>query len=363
MIKLLLAAALVAQGIATSANAQARGRAQNRAAGDIRITRAVYGAKQGSADVTPVVTSLAQPGLDEFYAAPRWLELDPAVNQGKHLVIFYEYRGEPRVLTTTEFGAVSHTILIEHADPETRRQAVANDTSRAVALVHAYYGWGRTFQDVTTRVSQIIRPASGPVIVSDSAMMLRPTQVGETLIITYSYRGARNTLTVRSGERVTYEALASYAENGGHAQGYSASPPAWLQDATPAVARAPGNPGPGSGRAGRRELGIVELLKASAELEEIGGRDKTAAVIKALAATKSALADAQLEIGYPYPPPTEPRPKALGPSTVARLANAARSLTAALDYFSAANPGRGRAAGATKARTIAAINEALAALR
>src|SRR5687768_13831617 len=82
---------------------------------EIRVTSAIYGAAQGSADVTPVVTRLVKPELTEFYAAPMWLEVDPAVGQTKQLVVFYEYRGEPRVLTTAEPGAVSYAILVERA--------------------------------------------------------------------------------------------------------------------------------------------------------------------------------------------------------------------------------------------------------
>ena len=90
---------------------------------DVRITSAIYGSAAGSADVTPVVRALVRADHDEFYAAPHWLQVDPAVGQTKELVVTYEYRGTTHVLTTPEPGPVSSRSLAEEADPALRPTA------------------------------------------------------------------------------------------------------------------------------------------------------------------------------------------------------------------------------------------------
>jgi hypothetical protein len=113
----------------------------------------------------------------------------------------------------------------------------------------------------------------------------------------------------------------------------------------------------------RRELAIDDLLLAVVELEAIDARDRPGAVATALAATKNAVADAQVNLGYPYPPAGTPRPDAAKGSTTVHRAIAGQSLKAALAHFSEANPARGRAAQVAMTRCLAEINEALAALR
>jgi hypothetical protein len=117
-------------------------------------------------------------------------------------------------------------------------------------------------------------------------------------------------------------------------------------------------------------------LRALAELEAASRLDAGAAANTALAATKVAVTAAQENIGYPYPPATSSPPKTQGTSAAANLSNAVRSLMTARDQLTAANagpgpgPARGRgraaanaAAAAAMTRCLAAISEALAALR
>ncbi len=358
MMKPLLAVALIAQSFATFDVAQA----QNTQPADVHITRAVYGATRGSADVTAAVTLLARPGLDEFYATPRWLGVDPAVGVMKDLVIFYEYRGEPHVLTMQELGAVSHTILVERADPATRRRPIAAGADTGVVILRAYYGEGREFQEVTNLTRQAIRQAGDPIFIGATMMRQSPSP-DDNLIITYSYQGIRNTWSAWSGARISYGALAAYAKSEGQAHRYSDAPPAWLQSAQPSPPGARGTAGPGSGPAPRREAGIFELVKAVAELEAIAANERSPAVTSALTSTKKALADAQENIGYPYPPASSPPPQAQGSSTADHLSNTVRSLRAALDQLNAANAGRGRGAAASMTQCKAEINESLATLR
>jgi hypothetical protein len=79
--KPLLAAMLVAYGLGNPAAPAAQAKPPD----DIRITSAIFGMRDGSADVTPMVVHLSKPGLEEFYAAPFWLEVDPVVGQNKTL--------------------------------------------------------------------------------------------------------------------------------------------------------------------------------------------------------------------------------------------------------------------------------------
>ena len=353
MTTLLLAALLVAQSTAASGSAQA----QNKPEDDLRITRAVFGASQKSADVTPVVTRLVQQGIDEFYVASKWLNADPAPGQTKNLVVFYEYGGKPHVLTTTELSAVSMMILMEHADSTLRRRPSAT-AGTGVFILHAYYGQGRNFQEVTTLAREMTRPSGAALVLSDSVMKLRPTPANEALIVTYFYRGTRNTWVGWPGSKISHTALGAHAEAGGQARTYLHSPPAWLQDGQPEAALAAGG-----GRASRRELAIFQLLRAVAELEAIPAGERTENVTTALASAKTAVTEAQVNIGYEYPPADSPRPQAAQVSNATHISNAVRSLTGALTELNLANPGRGRGAAASMTRLTAAINAALTAIR
>ncbi len=349
---------LVGVFVALTIASAARAHAQDTPVADIRITRAIYGAAEGSADVTPVVTALAQPGLDDFYAAPKWLEVDPAVGTTKNLVIFYEYRGEPHVLTTREDNAISHTILVEHADPATRRRPVPNDSG--IVLIHAWYGQSRQFQDVTTLAGALIRRGAGAVDITDAALLPRATAGNKVLMLNYSFNGVRNTWTGWVGTRISYDALVLHAQSGGQSRTESDAPPAWLQDAHPKTAVAPRGADPGD--APHRESGVSALLEATAELEAIPASSRSAAATAALTATTKALAIARGSLGHPFPPPGTPPQKARGTSTDGRLANAVQALTTALEQFSAANPGRGDPAIVDMIVARADVTEALVAL-
>ena len=132
-----------------------------------------------------------------------------------------------------------------------------------------------------------------------------------------------------------------------------------MKDARPDPPRQPGDPGPGVGRAPRREAGISELLKALAELDAIPADQRRDAVTRAIALTRSALAYAQRNIGYPFPSPTaQPvEPRRLPASE--HVAGATASLNRALNQLSAAGPGRGAV---FLTRALAEIKAALAEL-
>lgn len=332
---------------------------QDAADAPLRVTSAIYGSAAGSVDVTPIVRLLARPDLDEFYVAPQWLQVDPSVGQTKQLVVFYEYRGAPHVISTVEPGALSYRILLEEADSSLRTAATASRDETA-SIVTAYYGIGASFSLVTARARELIRPESEPLVVDGPILGVRPGATNGVLILTYLYRGGRHTLVVWRGGRVNYSGLTTYAA-AGIASDRSNVAPAWIASAKPDPPRAPGTTGPGVGRAPRRELGISELLKASTELQAITPADRSPAVGRALTSIGIALESAQRDMGYPYPPPGSPRPQADTAGPAAHIALAIHSLTIALDQFGAATPGRRGGRGDLPA-TLSRIKEALGLL-
>jgi len=324
----------------------------------IRITSAIYGGPEGSADVTPVVGTLLRPDLNEFYASPQWLKVDPSVGQTKQLVISYEYRGEPHVFTTTEPSGVSHRMLLEAADPSLRPARVGNPSDPAV-IVAAYYGLGARFDQVTERAREVIRPGHEPIVVDGPVLGLRPAAANAVLILTFVQMGVRQTAVIWRGSRVSIDALVLPTSLDGSGL-YSRVAPAWVSAARPDPPREPTVTGPGAGRSPRREVGISELFKAAGEFQAIPAYERSAGVTSALALVESALESARRDIGYPYPPSSQ-LPPAVAAAPAVHVAAAVRALNAAVTQFAAANPGR-RGGGTLLAETLARIRGALAAL-
>jgi hypothetical protein len=177
-----------------------------------------------------------------------------------------------------------------------------------------------------------------PFVVDDFVLELRPTAGANVLAITYVYEGRRYSLAAWRGQRVDAARLVRHATISG---GERVPPPAWIKTARPDPPLPPGTPGPGSGRAPRREIAIAELIKAVAELQSIPAGERSPAQTRALTLTQSALANAQRNIGYPFPAPGSPAVEARGASTAERVANAMAALTRALNNLGAAGPGRG----------------------
>jgi hypothetical protein len=349
---MLLATVLVTQAVGHPATPTT----QTTPMDDLRITSAIFGTREGSADVTPIVVSLTQPGLDEFYAAPYWLEVDPVVGQNKTLVVSFEYLGTPHVVSVTEPAAVSRAMLREHTGFRPMGPGVVPDGKGPVVL-SAFYGRGRTYAPAVARVRELLRAGSEPFVVDDVVMEMRPTAAANVLVMTYEYRGRHHSLVAWQGERIGVDRLMAHAARA--VEAHADAVPAWVKDARPDPPREPGTPGPGVGRAPRREVAISELMKALAELEAIPVTDRRDVVARAIPLTRSALANAQRNIGYPFPlpgtSPFVPRPG----SAAEHVAGAKASLTRALGQLSAAGPGRGSA---FLARALDEIKAALAAL-
>jgi hypothetical protein len=177
-----------------------------------------------------------------------------------------------------------------------------------------------------------------PFVVDDVVLELRPTAGANVLAITYVYEGRRYSLAAWRGQRVDAGRLVRHAAISGAER---TPPPEWVKTARPDPPLPPGTPGPGSGRAPRREIAIAELIKAVAELQAIPTGERTAAQTRATSLTQSALANAQRNIGYPFPAPGSPAVEARGASTDERVAIATTALHRALNNLGAAGPGRG----------------------
>jgi hypothetical protein len=349
----LAATMLVAQGIGLPSTPAATQKQPD----DLRITSAIFGTREASADVTPMVASLTKPGLDEFYAAPYWLEVDPVVGQNKTLVVSYEYRGTAHVLTATEPAAVSRATLLEHAGATPARLPAAGAAGQGPVILSAFYGRGRTYAPAAARVRALLQAGPAPFVVDDGVMEMRPTASPNVLVMTYMYDGRHHSLVAWAGERVGLDRLVAHATR--PAEPHADIAPAWVQAARPDPPRQPGTPGPGVGRAPRRELAISELIKALAELEAIPTRDRNGAVARAIPLTRSALANAQRNIGYVFPQPGSPPFVPRAAAAAEHVANARASLARALGQLGAAGPGRGSA---FLARSVSEIKSTLAEL-
>ena len=309
----------------------------------IRVISAIYGAGGGSADVTPVVARAIRSGTDELYAAPFWLEVDPAPGATKSLVVFYENQCEENVFAATEPDPISQTILAANmANSRVTLPAVSSQDGEELTIVQAFYGLGSRFTQITPRLRQLIKPDTPPITVDD-ATLDRGTG-SKVLIVTYTYKGARVTMTAFGGSRLSYFNLVTNADE---VLNFGLRPvelPEWLPSAQPDPPREPGTRGPGAGQSPHKEVAIVNLLKAIAELEAIEPPERTAAirVQDVTSKLKQAIAEVQTNLGYAYPPASDKPVVSFLRSAAAelRLRNAIRFVNLAVIQLNASNPGR-----------------------
>jgi hypothetical protein len=309
---------------------------------DIQILSAIFGADEGSADVTPIVSKWVKPELDEVLAVPKWLEVDPAVSQLKNLVISYLYQCEEHLVSLNEAEAISYAILAKHADP--RLRPLPASTTRPGAddlnIVVAYYGTGAQYNAVTARARELLRTGSPEFVIDDATFNTNANNTFRQLIVTYLYKGNRYTFSSAKGAPISYDMLIAYAESEDFEDRYSSEPPPWVQNAEPFSPRNPGDPGPGFGQSPRKELGIATMMKALMELRAIGERERTRDIGAVISFIEQALADVHASMNYKYPSPSSmPILPAVRPaSRPARLASASKALRTALHQLSSANP-------------------------
>jgi hypothetical protein len=305
---------------------------------DVVILSAIFGSDTGAADVTPIVRQWMKPGTGDLYAAPRWLEVDPAVSEGKSLVISYLYQCEEYRLTVAEPGPVSYKILVEHADPRLR-PFPAESAAPELKVLEAHYGSGTQFRVVTPRVRELVATGD-PVQIEDATLNVTLNAgSGKQLIVSYTYRGIPATFITRSGQELSSAQLVNHAQVemlGARASGA----PSWLEDAEPFAPREPGDPGPGFGTAVRRELAIAYLMKALEELKALAPADVSRNVVNIRALIQQAVADTQTGMNYRYPSATgAPIVSPVRAGVKADLmGKASRALKTALSQLANANP-------------------------
>jgi len=306
--------------IITAATPATPGGFQNTNASDLKIISAVFGAKEGSIDLTSVVSDLVKPGMNEFFATPKWLHFDPARTFDKDLSIVYEFRSERKTFTVPEKGAVSYAILAEHAQPSELAAPLDIRQDSPLKIIVAYFGVGGTFVEVTPRASALIYPGADEFVANSSSMEVNilPNWTKD-LIITYEFEGKRrNFFTPNYGDhRVSYDLLVENARTNGMATIHSSVAPDWLASSRPmsiADAAAFAVPAPAvtaterlaqenanspnpraPGRAPRIEAAITALLSAQDMI-------RNDSLPLAIADIQSALTNARATIAYVFPP-------------------------------------------------------------
>jgi hypothetical protein len=265
----------------------------------LQIISAIFGNRQGAADVTPMARKMIKPELAEIYATPAWLEVDPAAFTHKELTVSYLFRCADYTFTTREAGAVSYAMLVQNADPSRRAPATGNGDFRVLS---AYYTAGSHYDNITPRIQELATPNRDPfdvAVATQGSLTFKP-RGRSYLIVTYLLEGRRATLAVNPylAPKLSYEWLAAFAK---YSSGVGAVVPNWLAEAQPYSPREPGDPGPGFGKEPEREIGIAALLKAHAELKALAPEDSTSKVAHAISAIERALALAQTNYVYPSP--------------------------------------------------------------
>jgi hypothetical protein len=306
---------------------------------DVNILSAIFGANDGSADVTPMVRKWMKPDAGNLYAAPNWLEVDPAVSQAKNLVISYLYQCEEHRLTVIEPWPVNYNILVEHADPRLRPSPAASANAE-LKVLEAYYGNGNQFRTVTPRVRELLA-AGNPVLIDDASLNVNVNSTWKQLLVAYSYKGIPSTYIALTGRQLSSAELVTNAEAEMLRSGMSEAPP-WFKEADPFAPREPGDPGPGYGTAVSREVAIAHLLKALAQLKALAPADTNRNVLNIMSLIEQGIADVRVGMNYRYPPASSaPLFLPIRPDTKSVLmGNAARSMTVALNRLANANPGQ-----------------------
>lgn len=110
----------------------------------INVIDAVWGSKEGSIDVTPIVTTLTSPPLNIFTIAANSATLgDPSPGIHKHLTVRY----------MNVVGGVIHTAACEEGQVATLSQLT---TISSISVIGAVYGAEQGSEDVTTTVQELV---------------------------------------------------------------------------------------------------------------------------------------------------------------------------------------------------------------
>ena len=81
-----------------------------------------------------------------------------------------------------------------------------------VTVVSAVFGAGKRTADVTARMTELVHPRSGKVVVDAKTLGADPAPgTGKELVVTYTYHGATCTLTIKAGGAFTYQTFVTNA--------------------------------------------------------------------------------------------------------------------------------------------------------
>ena len=183
---------------------------------DIQILSAIFGATEGSADVTPIVSKWVKPELDGLYAVPKWLEgrscNSTAQESGD---ISYLYQCKEHLLSVNEAEAISYAVLAEQRDPRLRPLPASTTLPGAdeLNIVVAYYGTGTQYNAVTARARELLRTGSQEFIIDDAIFNTNVNNTFRQLIVTYLYKGNRYTFSSAKGAPISYDTLVAFAES------------------------------------------------------------------------------------------------------------------------------------------------------
>jgi hypothetical protein len=208
-------------------------------------------------------------------------------------------------------------------------------------------GFGAQRLSVTAKIRELLRAGATSITALNEALDLKPDNLFSDLLLRYEYRGKRAAVHLEPRQQISVSMLADIADQGIWPDAYFEGAPIW-PDRDPPLE--PGVRGPGTAPAPQKELAIMALVRTLANLEPLAANnDKTA--VDTIPIVRQALADAQRDIQYPFPPrfagPAEPGPD---DSVLGRLRNAARNLTLAKELLN------------DLPRNLAAIDQALTIL-
>ena len=88
----------------------------------------------------------------------------------------------------------------------------AGEAGGDITIASAIWGINTRTVDVTAKVIALLQPQAAPFVVNAASLGTDPAPgTKKNLVITYTYHGASNTLTLKSGQSVGYQALVDHA--------------------------------------------------------------------------------------------------------------------------------------------------------
>jgi Protein of unknown function (DUF3011) len=161
--------------------------------GDLRITRAVYGAGNRLSDVTNRLNSQIRGNQLSLQVTNDTMGGDPSPNQIKTLTVQYTYNGSFAQSIVSEGNYLSLPMGGSYG-----RDSSYNDGS--LQITRARYGAGNRMADVTARLNSQIRGGQLSIRVTNDTMGGDPSpNLSKTLMVQYVYNGGQGQVEVNEG--------------------------------------------------------------------------------------------------------------------------------------------------------------------